>query len=416
MDLVCLAPHYVDHHPFFQQFPQMLKNESIQVLEVVHRAPVPIIKFILEDIPCDISFARLHATTLDPLPNLLDDAILDNIDDVDMRSLDGPRVNLYVAKLVRRQDRDVLSSALRCIKYWAINRGIYGKPMGYLNGGTWTLLLCKTYLSSHRNEHTVSQLLLDFFNHWSHWEWPKPVLLDQLHDHDGQRIEFEQLPEFQNNLMPILTPCYPYKSGNPYATQYSKKVLQRELQRAFTIVAAANDAEQPPQLVSKLFKPFPFDRTYKHYLNIILFCESTKQQEKWKGKLAACIPKMLQLLDTNEMITFAHAWTECSTSVYAYRTQEEFLNLTRGVFVDDPIDYYRTNDLNPGTLFRLDYYIGLNLSPSAIDPVQGSVIDLTRQTEDFIQEVQSKMMKSDQNIKVLVKAVKRRGVKLSNDR
>jgi hypothetical protein len=34
MDLVCLAPHYVDHSVFFQQFPQMLKNESIQVLEV----------------------------------------------------------------------------------------------------------------------------------------------------------------------------------------------------------------------------------------------------------------------------------------------------------------------------------------------------------------------------------------------
>lgn len=43
------------------------------------------------------------------------------------------------------------------------------------------------------------------------------------------------------------------------------------------------------------------------------------------------------------------------------------MDLTRGVFVDDPFDYYRTNDLNPGTLFRLDYYIGLNLSPSAID-------------------------------------------------
>jgi hypothetical protein len=59
---------------------------------------------------------------------------------------------------------------------------------------------------------------------------------------------------------------------------YSRNISPRA---AFTIVAAANTAEQPPQLVSKLFKPFPFNRTYKHYLNIILFCESTKQQEKW---------------------------------------------------------------------------------------------------------------------------------------
>ncbi|KAG2175793.1 hypothetical protein INT44_000271, partial [Umbelopsis vinacea] len=404
MDLVCIAPHQVEPFTFFQQFPQILKSESIQVLEVIHRAPVPIIKFIMDNIPCDMSFVRLRATTLDPLPNLLDDALLEGIDDVDMRSLDGPRVNLYIAKLVRRQDREALSSALRCIKYWAINRGIYGKPIGYLNGGTWTLLLCKTYLTSNRMEHTSSQLLFDFFNQWAHWEWPKPVLLDQLHDHDGQPIEFEQLPEFQDDLMPIITPCYPYKSGNPYATQFSKKVLQRELQRAYAIVAATTN--ETPQFVTKLFKPFSFDRQYKHYLNIIMFCESTKQQEKWKGKLAACIPKMLQLLDTNEMITFAHAWTECSTSVYAYRTQEEFLDLTRGVFADNPTDYYRANDLNPGTLFRLDYYIGLELSPLAIDPIHGTVLDLISQTEQFIQEVQSKMQKSDQNTKVLVKAVK----------
>lgn len=34
MDLVCIAPHYVDHLHFFQQFPQVLRNGSIQVLEV----------------------------------------------------------------------------------------------------------------------------------------------------------------------------------------------------------------------------------------------------------------------------------------------------------------------------------------------------------------------------------------------
>jgi poly(A) polymerase len=175
-----------------------------------------------------MSFARLHATTLNPLPDLLDDAILDNIDDVDSRSLDGPRVNLYIAKLVRRQHRDVLSSALRCIKYWAMNRGIYGKPIGYLNGGTWTLLLCKTYLSSNRNEHTVSQLLLDFFNHWSHWEWPKPVLLDQLHDHDGQRIEFEQLVSNVSGLkaQPFFMPAVHMGNSTPGPSSYSSPVAE----------------------------------------------------------------------------------------------------------------------------------------------------------------------------------------------
>jgi hypothetical protein len=86
-----------------------------------------------------------------------------------------------------------------------------------------------------------------------------------------------------------------------------------------------------------------------------------------KGKLAACMPKMLQLLEQINIIALAHAWTECSMSVYAYRTQEELSDLMRGVFVEDPIDYYRTSELNPGTLYRLDYYIGLEIMSSAID-------------------------------------------------
>jgi poly(A) polymerase len=140
-----------------------------------------------------MSFARIPVSTLNPLPDLLNDALLEGIDEVDMRSLDGPRVNLYIAEIVRLQDKESFSSALRCIKHWAMNRGIYGKPMGYLNGGTWTLLLAKTYLTFRRADYTVHQLLSDFFNQWSHWEWATPVLLDHLHNQDGQRIEFEQL-------------------------------------------------------------------------------------------------------------------------------------------------------------------------------------------------------------------------------
>ncbi|KAH8547655.1 Poly(A) polymerase central domain-containing protein [Umbelopsis sp. PMI_123] len=415
MDLVCIAPLHLDHVTFLQQFAHILRqNEPIQVIEIVHSAPVPIIKFIYDNLPCDMSFARIPVSTLNPLPDLLNDALLEGIDEVDMRSLDGPRVNLYIAEIVRLQDKESFSSALRCIKHWAMNRGIYGKPMGYLNGGTWTLLLAKTYLTFRRADYTVHQLLSDFFNQWSHWEWATPVLLDHLHNQDGLRIEFEQLPEFQNDLMPILTPCYPYKSANPYATRFSMKVLQQELQRAYAVVTAVGNSERTSHLVSKLFKPLEFDRKYKHYLDIIMFCESTKQQEKWKGKLAACIPTILQLLETNNMISLAHAWIDCHTSVYAYRTQEELSDLVRGVFVDDPMDYYRNNDLNPGTMFRLDYYIGLKISPSTIDPLHGSVVDLVSQTSDFIQDVQSKMSKSDQNIKILVKAIKRRDVKLSN--
>jgi hypothetical protein len=49
---------------------------------------------------------------------------------------------------------------------------------------------------------------------------------------------------------------------------------------ANVIVSTARINEQP-HLVPKLYKAFEFDRKYKHYLNIMMFCDSLKRQEKW---------------------------------------------------------------------------------------------------------------------------------------
>ncbi|CAO3679238.1 unnamed protein product [Umbelopsis vinacea] len=403
MDLVCIAPEQIHRQDFFQTMPNFLHQSdlfhSVEIIQslrnslslhcqVIHRAPVPIIKFMYDDIPVDMSFARLKATTLTPMVNLLDDAVLDGIEDVENRSLDGPRVHLYIANAIDPNHKDIFCAALRCIKHWAMCRGIYGKPMG------------------------LTQLLSEFFDQWSRWRWPNPVILEDPHDEHGRKIEFERLTDFQHEIMPILTPCFPYKSSNPYATWFSLQVIQKEIHRANAIVSTTRINEQP-HLVPKLYKAFAFDRKYKHYLNIMMFCDSLKRQEKWKGKLAACMPKMLQLLQQNNIIALAHAWTECSMSVYAYRTQEELSDLMRGVFVEDPIDYYRTSELNPGTLYRLDYYIGLEIMSSAIDRVQGSVLDLTSQVNAFIQDVNSKMSNSDRNTTISVKGVRRRDLKLS---
>lgn len=143
--------------------------------------------------PVDISFARLISNTLTPMVNLLDDTVLDGIDDVDNRSLDGPRVHLYIAEVIHPNEKDAFCAALRCIKHWAIHRGIYGKPMGYLNGGTWTLLLCKTYLTHRRKDYSSTQLLSDFFEQWTYWNWPSPVILGEMHDEHGHKIGFDML-------------------------------------------------------------------------------------------------------------------------------------------------------------------------------------------------------------------------------
>lgn len=409
MDLVCFAPWQLQRHDIFNGMAQQLRQvDSISGLEIVERAPVPIIKFIYdESMPVDISFARIHALSLTPMVNILDDQVLDGIEEVDCRSLDGPRVHHFIESKVAVDDKPVFCAALRCIKHWAMRRGIYGKPMGYLNGGTWALLLCKTYMESVAKCH-VDSLLCAFFNHWAKWSWPKPVLLDKLHDMHGRSTTFNELMEFQQDVMPILTPCYPYKSSNPYATHSTVKVMTRELIRASNIMNAYIQNEQV-SLIPKLFKPFNFYRQYKHYLNIVLCSDHiSKRHDRFKGKLAACIPQLVRLVEQDPRIKLAHPWTVAKTSVYNYSTLEEKADVRRGMFVNDPRNYYLSGELNPGELYRLDYYVALELAPgSPTARSSDNVVDLSSSINTFILETKEKVLSRDRSASLAVTSAKR---------
>ncbi|KAJ2959237.1 hypothetical protein NQZ79_g5268 [Umbelopsis isabellina] len=423
MDLVCFAPWQLQRHDVFNGMAQQLRQvDSVSGLEVsyllqkvashtkvVERAPVPIIKFIYDEaMPVDISFARIHVLSLTPMVNILDDQVLDGIEDVDCRSLDGPRVHQFIESKLAVDDKPAFCAALRCIKHWAMRRGIYGKPMGYLNGGTWALLLCKTYMENHAAGCQINSLLYAFFYQWSKWSWPKPVLLDKLHDLHGSSTTFNELMEFQQDIMPILTPCYPYKSSNPYATHSTVKVITRELIRASNIMNAYIRIEQE-SLIPKLFKPFSFPRQYKHYMNIVLCSDHvSKRQDRFKGKLAACIPKLVQLVEQHPRITLAHPWTVARTSVYNYSTLEEKANMRRGIFVNDPRSYYMSGELNPGELYRLDYYVALELAPETpTSRYNDNVVDLSSAINTFVQETREKILLRDPSASLAVTSVKR---------
>jgi poly(A) polymerase Pap1 len=163
-------------------------------------------------------------------------------------------------------------------------------------------------------------------------------------------------------------------------------------------------------LVPKLFKPFNFPHQYKHYLNVVL-CSDTlsKRQDRWKGKLAACIPKLVHLIEQCPRISLAHPWTEARTSVYNYSTLEEKADVRRGVFVNDPHSYYMSCDLNPGAIYRLDYYVALELLPAQPKSTHAddNVVDLSSAINTFIQDTKEKFMLRDPSASMAVTSVKR---------
>ncbi|KAI8329239.1 hypothetical protein BC941DRAFT_210887 [Chlamydoabsidia padenii] len=163
IDLVLLAPISVRRRDFYEFFPRSLKRQpTICEVELIARANVPIIKCVVDSIHIDISFVRLQIETVPTDIDLLDDSYLKGLDNLCLTSMDGPRVSQFILKHVYPSDLPVFRLVLQCVKHWANQRCLYGKPMGFLSGGAWTILLVKTYLEKRNHiphlslEHTQS--------------------------------------------------------------------------------------------------------------------------------------------------------------------------------------------------------------------------------------------------------------------
>lgn len=108
-------------------------------------------------------------------------------------SIIGVRVTQFILEQIRNEDLPTFRLCLQAIRWWAKQRHIYNKPIGYLNGGCWALLLLKTY-QMYKNEISVQGLLTYFFELWTNWPWPSPVILtDGIPDFDGRTIDYKSL-------------------------------------------------------------------------------------------------------------------------------------------------------------------------------------------------------------------------------
>lgn len=90
--------------------------------------------------------------------------------------------------------------------------------------------------SSKKDELTINGSLYSFFTLWSDWPWQTPVMFtESIPGRNGERLSYNDLQEFQNSVMPIVTPCYPVSSVAPYVTKSTLKVLTREFQRDISL-------------------------------------------------------------------------------------------------------------------------------------------------------------------------------------
>ncbi|ORX62787.1 PAP/OAS1 substrate-binding domain-containing protein [Hesseltinella vesiculosa] len=428
MDLVMLGPVYVRRRDFLNIFPNLLRTQpTVNSVEVIRNASVPIIKCKVDSFEIDISYVQWTKPSVPPRLDLLNNAVLEGMEQTCLASMDGPRVCQYILQQVHEHDLSSFRLCLQTIKFWAKKRNIYNKPMGFLNGSAWTLLLLKTYLmmqTMSMDQSPIPQsldtssatrapphigffdLLRSFFITWSEWRWPVPVLFSNPPPvlNNQVPVRFEYMSEFRDQLMPIVTPCYPVSSAAPNVTPSTLAVVREELRRAAKITHQR--FMHLSLQIEKLIKPASLLTSYLHFIQVTISCETIKSHCTWMWKMPYRMPRLVQLLESAESVQIAHPLTSAYTTHVSYNTSYNKLRIQKGLLKDD-------NDSAlvryPGALHVMYMFVGIQLTEDA--KASKGIVDLTEPLEVFQVELASSSHASkDQDVKINLSAANRRSV------
>ena len=232
IDLLCLAPYFMNREDFFTDLCGILRNKSkanssgigsngnvhsphsytspykkeqqvdneleitglhlnnnnfeVSFVTPIPEAYTPVIKFCINGQSIDMIFVSLAENVCSiPIPpniDILDIQYVRGLDDKGVRSINGCRVTERILQLV--PDVEVFCMALRAIKLWARHRGIYSNVLGFLGGVNYAILvcfICQRYINA-----APSMIVETFFRFYCQWRWPHAILLSPIEDKSAQ--------------------------------------------------------------------------------------------------------------------------------------------------------------------------------------------------------------------------------------
>ncbi|XP_069117159.1 poly(A) polymerase beta-like isoform X1 [Argopecten irradians] len=303
IDTLCVAPRHVDRSDFFSSFYELLKQQDeVKDLRAVEEAYVPVIKMVFDGIELDMLFARLALPQIPEDIDLRDEALLKNLSEKCVRSLNGCRVTDEILHLV--PNKESFRMTLRAVKLWAKKRGIYSNALGFLGGVSWAMLVarvCQLYPHA-----APATLLHKFFMVFYKWDWPQPILLKPLHT--DNRLNFPVWdprvnPSDRFHLMPIITPAYPQQNSTFNVSLSTRTIMMEEFKRGLDVVTKIYEVKDD---WGKLFEPNNFFLKYKHYIVLIVSAEEETSYLEWHGYVESKIRLLVGNLERNPFIKIAH--------------------------------------------------------------------------------------------------------------
>lgn len=320
IDTLVVVPKHVTRDDFFTVFSDILRTRSeLDEIAPVPDAFVPIIKIKFSGISIDLICAKLDIPQIPLDLTLSDKNLLRNIDEKDLRALNGTRVTDEILQLVPKPI--VFKLSLRAIKLWAQRRAIYANVFGFPGGVAWAMLvarICQLYPNA------VSAVIVSkFFHILNQWNWPQPVLLKPIEDGPLQvRIWNPRVyPQDRNHKMPVITPAYPSMCATHNISSSTQKIILQELERGSEIM---NDIINSKKQWSDLFIKHNFFYKYKFYLTIIAATRGDSEQHlKWSGLVEAKLRLLVQKLEVFPGVAVAHPYVKEFEKCYLYETEEE---------------------------------------------------------------------------------------------
>ncbi|KAG5859514.1 poly(A) polymerase [Encephalitozoon hellem] len=317
IDALCIVPRHVTRSDFFTYFYEELKEDpNIEGVTKIEDAFVPIIKFEFQGIPIDLVFARLNVPVVKDGINLLNDTLLKSMDEKCILSLNGSRVTDEMLNLV--PNVKAFHSALRCIKYWAKRRCVYGNPYGYFGGVAFSLCVarvCQLYPNA-----SSFTIVCKFFELFSSWKWPTPVILRPVVDlnYNLKVWDPKVYPSDKYHRMPVITPAYPSMCATHNVSNSTQHVITMEFSRAHEILSNPEKND-----FRRIFELSDFFSRYKLFVEVLAMSTSEEGFAKWEGYVESKIRILASKFEAVDDILYAIPFPK------AFRVGEESIRKIR---------------------------------------------------------------------------------------